>query len=206
MTRAAHRLTGLFAAACTAGTLGAGVLAQSNGAVEATNALNRSSTGIVREYVATETAFSDQLELPANVDVGSLYRPLLESMLRRSPTFRRQCLRIANESRLTVHLRAFPGLRPAGARAVTHFTRLPSGRLSAEIEFNRFDDGVELIAHEFEHVIEQIDGVDLSSIAELTDSGVHSVGPLGLLFETTRAIKTGQRVAQEVRTDARRAD
>ncbi len=207
MTRAAHLLTGLLVATWMAG-VGTSVLAQSNNAraFEATNTLNRSSQGIVQVYVATEAVSSEQLELPPNVDVGSLYRPLLESMLRRSPTFRRQCLRIANESDLVVHLQPFQGAVPEGVRAVTHFVKLPNGRLSADIQFNRLDHGVELIAHEFEHVIEQLDGVDLRSIAELADSGVHAVGPLGSLFETRRATRIGMRVAQEVRTDARRAD
>lgn len=60
------------------------------------------------------------------------------------------------------------------------------------------DDQVELIAHEIEHVIEQLDGVDLRVRATLPASGVRSRDH-GDEFETTRAIRVGRMVAAEVR-------
>jgi len=54
-----------------------------------------------------------------------------------------------------------------------------------------------LIAHEFEHIIEQLDGVDLPLMASRTASGVHRV-PGSEHFETDRAIAAGHRVSEEV--------
>jgi hypothetical protein len=77
--------------------------------------------------------------------------------------------------------------------------------MEVEIYLSRLDDPVELIAHELEHVIEQLDHVDLPSRAALPGTGVRrTVSPDGA-FETTRASQTGLRVAQEVR-DATRGD
>jgi hypothetical protein len=60
-------------------------------------------------------------------------------------------------------------------------------------------DAVELIAHEFEHIIEQLDGVDLASRAAVPRSGVHEQPGTPGMFETVRATRIGQRVAAEVR-------
>ena len=57
----------------------------------------------VHHYVAGD-AIPRQLALPANLIVARVYQPLVEAMLRDSPTFRRQCVRIAAEPGLTVHL------------------------------------------------------------------------------------------------------
>ena len=54
----------------------------------------------------------------------------------------------------------------------------------------------ELIAHEFEHIIEQLDGVDLAIMSRLRSTGVKRVGEVDA-FETRRAIVTGLRVARE---------
>jgi hypothetical protein len=197
MTKRNHRLIVLSAVAGVAGTLNANVFAQ---------ALNRSSSGVAREYVAAELPAINHAELPPNLEVSDTYRPLLESMLRYSPTFRRQCLRIANELDLTISISGLLGPKPAAARAVTHITREQNGRLSADIHLNPLEDAIELIAHEFEHVIEQADGVDLAVKAARADSGVHAVDSGKTIFETTRATKVGLKVAQEVRTAPRRAD
>ena len=50
------------------------------------------------------------------------------------------------------------------------------------------DNVVELIAHEIEHVIEQIDRVDLAESA----AGIYSVSAGGMVFETERAGRAGR--------------
>ena len=82
----------------------------------------------------TSPAFA---ELPANLQVPSLYRPLVESMAGQSPTFHRQLLRIAAEPGLTVELNVVP--RIAGARAVTRMVRRGE-ELDAEIQVGRFEN------------------------------------------------------------------
>ena len=142
-----------------------------------------------------------QFALPSNLDVSPIYRDLVESMADRSPTFRRQLQRIADEPRLTIDLDVVPHI--VGARAVTRMVRKADG-LDARIEVSRFDDMVELIAHEIEHVIEQIDRVDLAAGAALPDAEVHAVDSNGMVFETARAARAGVTVSQEVRDAGRR--
>ncbi|MPY91018.1 MAG: hypothetical protein GEU99_24285 [Luteitalea sp.] len=69
---------------------------------------------------------------------------------------------------------------------------------------------VEIVAHELEHVLEQVDGVPLQRLARVRGSGVAQVGPED--YETERASDVGRRVSTELdaarreRTDARPAE
>lgn len=140
-----------------------------------------------------------QLALPSNLHVAPVYRELVESMADQSPTFQAQLLRIATAAGVTVHVEFVQHI--IGARAVTRMVRQSDG-LTARIEVDRFDNVVELIAHEIEHVIEQIDGVDLAADA----AGIYSVAAGGMVFETDRAARAGVSVSEEVRASRRRED
>lgn len=164
---------------------------------------SRTSLTVTQDYVAADLMALD-VPIPDNLHVDAAYRPLLQWMLDRSPTFRRQCLRVAGNSRLTIRLHPPGPFWTRGARALTRFDRA-GGALVAEIRLSRFDDEVELIAHEIEHVIEQLDEVDLSSLAELPNTGVHQALSAEKTFETSRAAQVGLRVAREVR-EIRKAD
>ena len=59
------------------------------------------------------------------------------------------------------------------------------------------DSLIELIAHEFEHILEQLDSVDLAAMAARSGTGVRAVSELGH-FETDRAIAAGRRVESEM--------
>jgi len=151
----------------------------------------------VRQYVAAES-IPTRLSHPSNVVVSETYRQILDVMLRSSPTFRRQCLRIAGEPLLTVYVGIAPPSWPSGVRATTRMTRQPNGRLAAHITIAPPNDIVELIAHEFEHVIEQVDGVDLAALAALPRTGVRRQAQMADAFETVRATHIGRRVTGEV--------
>jgi hypothetical protein len=158
-----------------------------------------SSISVVNLYDASRTARYDDVTLPLNLTVTSLYRAIVQEMLDRSPTFRRQCARIATARSLTIEVvsaAASPGRR---APAWSLIERQPSGILHAVVSITPNGRVPELIAHELEHVIEQLDGVDLSSKSRLNASGVRhcDCGDFAA-FETTRAIHTGQKVAREV--------
>jgi len=167
--------------------------AQSNSA----NGRARVSFTSVHQYVAGE-AIPRQLAMPPNVVVSEMYRPLIESMLRLSPTFRRQCMRIAAESSLTVHLAITKPSPGFDARATTRLTRDAKGRRSAAIQITPLHDVEELIAHEFEHIIEQLDGVDLAAHAAQRHTGVTALGYDRNVFETIRAKRTGLKVVAEL--------
>ena len=70
--------------------------------------------------------------------------------------------------------------------------------VSADIHFTVFEDPVELIAHELEHVIEQLDGVDLEVHVRTGMAWKREDGA----FETRRATEVGKRVAREVNLPA----
>jgi hypothetical protein len=162
-------------------------------------AQSRSSYDAVHEYVATGAETFAQVALPSNLIASGTYREVLESMIHGSATFRRQCLRIAAESRLSIRLEPSTTSWTHGARAMTHIARQPFGVMSATIGISPLENQVELIAHELEHIIEQLDDVDLASQAALPDTGVHALEAGGTAFETARAVRVGLTVAQEVR-------
>ena len=54
---------------------------------------------------------------------------------------------------------------------------------------------VELLAHEFEHLVEQVEGLNLRKLARIRGSGVRELD--GELFESDRAIRVGRVVAEE---------
>jgi hypothetical protein len=159
----------------------------------------RSSVTAAQVYVPNSV---QHVELPNNLVVAPVYQSVVDTMRRRSPTFRRQCLRVASSPKLSIVLQ--PDLPPtrSRARAWTSMLRGDGGRLHAVIEIGNLSSLPELIAHEMEHVIEQLDGIDLSAKARLPLSGVRRcLGVEGTVFETTRAVAIGERVAHEVSED-----
>ena len=85
--------------------------------------------------------------------------------------------------------------QPIGtSRARTAFRQTETGGLDAQIEIRSASDMSELLGHEFEHLIEQLDGVDLSAMARGGEARRLTDGA----FETDRAIAAGQQVAGEV--------
>jgi hypothetical protein len=134
---------------------------------------------------------------PPNLDVPSAYRPAIVTMLERSPAFRRQSLRLAAAPHLAVTVRI---VHPnnAGPRARTQIRRAGS-QLNASVEINPYGDFMELLAHELEHIIEQLDGIDLAVKASVARSGVRECGDG--TFETTRAVRVGTLVALEARRE-----
>ncbi len=161
--------------------------------------LDRTSSHSVREYVATDVV-PTQLELPPNLLLSAFHRSTVEAMIRQSPTFRRQCMRIEGEPRLTIQLNVAAKAWRPDVRAMTRIQRRSAGRLIAVIDIFPLGNHIELIAHEIEHVIEQLDEVDLASRAALRDTAVRAHHSDPQLFETTRATKVGVKVAGEVRT------
>jgi hypothetical protein len=128
--------------------------------------------------------------IPTNIQAGLLAQDI-ETLIQASPTFRAQCERIAAARylRVVVELVQIAG----GPRAETTITRYQAGAVRADVRISFGQDYHELIAHEFEHVIEQLEGVDLRSEADhgrawLVDAHV---------FETRRASEAGRRVRRE---------
>jgi hypothetical protein len=158
-------------------------------------AFDGTATGVVRAYVPADVPAAKSAPIPpVALDAGTL-QPLVEAMLRRSPTFRQQFRRLVNARLGSISLRR-EVLRTS--RALTEMTPV-NGRLFAIVRLGTGDDDVELIAHEIEHVIEQLDGVDLRARAQLPGTGVYFCGSDRGTFETVRSIRAGLKVAQEFR-------
>ena len=83
-------------------------------------------------------------------------------------------------------------------RATTRVTRHSNGRVTAAVHIGSFGDTEELIAHELEHIIEQLDDVDLAARAALPHTGVTAIGNANV-FETIRAKRVGLKVVAELR-------
>ena len=139
---------------------------------------------------------SEAVEAPPNLSVPSGHQAAIAQMLERSPMFRRQCLRLAGAPQLAVVVRMLHPLT-SGPRARTQITQAEGNRLLAFVEINPLGDFNELLAHELEHIIEQLDGVDLAARAAVARSGVWSCADG--TFETSRAVRVGSLVASEVR-------
>jgi hypothetical protein len=121
-------------------------------------------------------------------------------MLQRSQTFRQQCRRL-EAAGVHLSIRMDPHLIDRMYRAQTVIARLSTGEVTAKIAITPFGNPTEWVAHEFEHVLEQIDRVDVRRLAVL---GQKAWG-VGDAYETARAIHAGQIVKAEVRDSRRRA-
>ena len=136
---------------------------------------------------------------PCNLVVSDTHRAVLWKMWERSPSFRQQCGRIAAEPRLLVRLYTATSLSQSQGRAATYVRRRASGLLDARIYLAKEIPAarlVEPIAHELEHVIEQMEELSLDRIARRAPATVWRTGPGA--YETRRAILIGRRVAAEV--------
>jgi Tol biopolymer transport system component len=88
--------------------------------------------------------------------------------------------------------------RRPSSRARTVLARKDSSLVSANVYLTPSLDAPELIAHELEHILEQLDGVDLQ--AQAGNDAVWKADDGA--FETRRAIEAGRRVAREITTGA----
>ena len=159
----------------------------------------RTSFSVARTYVPVREVHDEDDEIPRNLIVAPMFREHVQMMRALSPTFRRQCLRIAHEPRLTVVLESEATAVPTESRAFTRITRERNGGLRAIVRIKQREHITELIAHEIEHVIEQLDGVDLKSMAAMNASGVRQCRCAETdSFETLRAALAGHQVAREV--------
>jgi len=133
-------------------------------------------------------------KVPANIDAGQL-APKVIDLLARSETFRRQCRRIAASRVLRITLGI--SLQPAATyRALTVLDRYEAGALRADVRLVFGENYVEMLGHEFEHVLEQVDGVNLRSEVSHGEARILIDGA----YETRRATEAGLQVLREYET------
>ncbi len=132
--------------------------------------------------------------LPSNLSVPGALRPLLEEVLRRSPTFRQQVQKLRHAPHVRMAIRYGDVSTWHVLRAESVVSRYEWGALQVDTTLYTARDVIEVIAHELEHVCEQIDGLDVRQLSQRRHSGVYTVGQH---FETQRAIVIGRQVARE---------
>jgi hypothetical protein len=93
-----------------------------------------------------------------------------------------------------VYVHPFPQTRRADA--ITRLAHRPGSALVADLYLARLDRFVELLAHELEHVIERFEGIDVSQLTRRVPQLVWMTA--AGMYETRRAIYSGQTVASEV--------
>lgn len=129
--------------------------------------------------------------LPFNVNAGTL-EPIAIALLQQSPTFRQQCQRLAAAIVLRIQVYVVPTI-PGSATAESIIRRFDTGALRAEVFVEFGADYVELLAHEFEHVLEQVEQVSLVKQLRSRQAWLTATGA----FETERAMNAGARARQE---------
>ena len=136
---------------------------------------------------------------PSNMEISRDVSRVLQPIYEKSPTFRAQCARLASARNLRVIVRLDPGI-PGRFRAFTVIQR--EGReIRADVHLPPGRALIELVAHEFEHLLEQVEGVNLRKLARMRATGVREIE--SEIFETDRAQRAGRRVADEVAGESR---
>jgi hypothetical protein len=143
--------------------------------------------------IAAEPQPCRRSPLPANVDLPRDLEPAIWLIYDRSPAFRAQCDRIAEAGHLRITVRIDPTI-PYRCRAFTVVQRR-RGQIRAQVHLRPSSDHAELLAHEFEHLLEQIEGIDIRRLSRVKGSGVREVERE--MFETDRAQAAGRVVADQ---------
>ena len=146
--------------------------------------------------VGAETAQQDCEQKPDNFEVARTLQPVFAQALTQSPTVQRQCQRIAAAPHVRVAVRLQVGRLTGGSRAAATISRYEAGALFAEIRLPVSVNLIEMLAHELEHVIEQMEGICLAQLADARQDGVVRLADGA--FETRRAETAGRAAAQEV--------
>lgn len=170
-------------------------------ALSPADASSRQAGRPVGQSVAIGHQAADEARIPVNLAVIPTLRPVVDKMWHQSPTFKAQCARLRQTPSLLVNVRFGNASQLAAGRGRTDFRRSPRHTMRADIyidlELRSVHHWIEMIAHELEHVIEQLDDV------ELTPADRHGVYlTAGGAFETARALHIGHTVAREVDAEA----
>lgn len=132
----------------------------------------------------------------ASVEVDGKLQGLVDDLLRRSPSFRRQWQRMVRFPRLSVRIELVHAYSVLDAHAATAVSTLPDGSRLAVVAIPGGLRLAELIAHEVEHILERLDGARVASQHAFGDASVRRASGT---YETARAVLVGRMVAAEHR-------
>ncbi len=154
---------------------------------------------------ASMSAASDPEALvgaPERIQFEPEVQRAVSAMLELSPTFRQQYQRLL-DAPVILTARVTPSGFDGTLRARSTIRRYRSGLIVVRMEIGPGSDMELWIAHEFEHVVEQLDGVDVHKAAV---RGIGSWFSRGNAVETIRAVNAGRVVLREMRRGENRSD
>jgi hypothetical protein len=145
---------------------------------------------------AKEDSASCPRTLPDNIELPRDLERMLARVYRCSATFRAQCDRIgAAADTLSVNVQLDSGI-PSAYQAFTMIGRRGHA-LRADVHVPPAARAIgELVGHEFEHILEQLEGLNLRMLAQVRGSGVRESS--FDVYETTRAQRVGRIIAEEL--------
>ncbi|MEO7272372.1 MAG: hypothetical protein ABIX28_17545, partial [Vicinamibacterales bacterium] len=134
-----------------------------------------------------------------NVQINHVLVPVVQELIVASPAFAAQCARIAEARYVRVIINpVLSSSTTSRGTARTAMRRYTSGALIAVVDMPvplTFMEYAELFGHELEHILEQIDRVDL---AALSDAGDGASRLSDGAYETARARRAGLLIADEI--------
>jgi hypothetical protein len=144
---------------------------------------------------AKENSASCPRTLPDNIELPRDLERMLARVYRGSATFRAQCDRIGAAGTLSVNVQLDTGI-PSSYQAFTMIGRRGHA-LRADVHVPPAAMAIgELVGHEFEHILEQLEGLNLRMLAHVRGSGVRESS--FEVYETTRAQRVGRIIAAEL--------
>jgi hypothetical protein len=136
--------------------------------------------------------------VPSNIHVSAVLAPVFGRVLAVSPTLADQCQRIGRAKYVRVRVTAvLAASTTSRGRARTTIRRFSSGALLAAVSIPvplTTGEYAELFGHELEHIIEQIDRVNLEALAL---AGGDATRLSDGAYETARAHRVGLTIADE---------
>jgi hypothetical protein len=137
--------------------------------------------------------------LPDNVRVEAAFQPRIQEMLERSSSFRAQCRQLAAAPWMHIAVRQGPYfLDRHGIRAYSVIQRPQPRLFIVVVTLQASADPALWVAHEFEHLLEQLEEVDVRRQADTRRDAWHTRQGM---VETGRAVRAGLRILNEVREE-----
>lgn len=133
--------------------------------------------------------------MPPTVIVESPLEAYIQKMLNRSEDFRRQCLALAAQPQVYVRVQMVLYGLPPSVFAKTDVQRTSAGPLIATVRIQPSVNWSEWIGHEFEHILEQVEGIRLKDFRQNGSGRWESSSDM---FESLRAITAGREIRRQM--------
>lgn len=160
--------------------------------------------GSVRAEVVSKVSPSEVRPVLGSIQISPDLQPYIAAMLEGSPTFRQQYERIISTPKLIINARTDMSFIERPFRARSCMRRYDSGLLVVSMDIAPGIGQTEWIAHEFEHVLEQLDGLSLPALVAQGSRGTWFSSDR--MLETSRAMRAGRTVRDEMKAYKWRSD